>query len=99
MIEQLNLEIAELKRLQLETGDKSNENPYGVLVDDSKIEVTEDGDAYLKNQTQDKDKKDEDIKLKENGLTKTQKIVLWSAGVVVVGIVGFLIYRAVKNKQ
>jgi hypothetical protein len=99
MIEQLNLEIAELKRLQLETGDKSNENPYGVLVDDSKIEVTEDGEAYLKNQTQDKDKKDEDIKLKENGLTKTQKIVLWSAGVVVVGIVGFLIYRAVKNKQ
>lgn len=97
MIQKLNLEISELKRLQAETGDKPTETPYGLLVDDSKVEVVEDGDAYLKNQTQDKDKTTEDVKEKEKGLSKTQKIVLWSGVGVATLLVGYLIYKAVKK--
>jgi hypothetical protein len=97
LIQKLNLEISELKRLQAETGDKPSETPYGLLVDDSKVEVVEDGDAYLKNQTQEKNSKDEDVKDKEKGLSKTQKIVLWSGVGVATLIVGYLIYKAVKK--
>ena len=97
LIQQLTLEIEELKTLKAETGDKLNENPYGVMVDDSKLQVVNDGEAYLTSQTQDKDKADEDVKDKENGLSKTQKVVLWSAVAVVVGLVGFAIYKSVKK--
>jgi hypothetical protein len=98
MIQKLNLEISELKRLQAETGDKPTETPYGLMVDDSKVEVVEDGEAYLKNQTQDKDKTTEDVKDKEKGLSKTQKIVLWSGVGVATLLVGYLIYKAVKKQ-
>jgi hypothetical protein len=82
---------------KLETGDKPNETPFGILVDDTKIEVVNDGEPYMANQTQGATEKDKDVKDKENGLSKTQKIVLVSAGVVVLSLVSYLIYKAVKN--
>jgi hypothetical protein len=99
LLNPLPLAETDKQNTKIETGDKPNETPFGVMVDDSKIEVVADGEPYMVNQTQGLEEKDKDVKDKENGLSKTQKIVLWSAGAVVIGIVGFLIYKAVKNKQ
>jgi hypothetical protein len=77
-----------------ETGDTANENTFGVLVDDSNVEVVADGEPYVKSQTQDSQEKDKDVKDKEkNKLTKNQKYLLYGIGVVAVGLIGFALYK------
>lgn len=77
---------------------QSNEPVIALNVPENLVETAGDGELYVTTDLQNTSEKDKDVKDEEKGLTKTQKIVLWSAGVVALAIVGYLIYKAVSNK-
>jgi hypothetical protein len=68
----------------------------GVTVNPETTTVTGDGNVFLDVDTQDvkEETKEASDKLE---MTKTNKIILWSIGVVAVGLIGFAFYRSINK--
>ena len=68
----------------------------GVAVNPETTTVTGDGNVFLDVDTQDvkEETKEASDKLE---MTKTNKIILWSVGVVAVGLIGFAFYRSINK--
>jgi hypothetical protein len=66
-----------------------------IEVPEKLVEMANDGEVYVSTDIQDVNEKPKDVD--EKGLTKNQKIVLWSVGGVALLIVGYLVYKAVTK--
>ena len=74
-----------------------NEPVIAINVPETNLQTAGDGELYLEKDLQDTKEVTKDVKDEEKGLSKTQKIVLWSGVGVATLIVGYLIYKAVKK--
>lgn len=87
------------QNMNTEVGQAPNEPVLAVQVPDNNVEANANGELYLPTDLQNVNETEKDVKEEEKGLTKTQKIVLWSAVGVATIIVGYIIYKSVtKNK-
>lgn len=83
---------------------KSETSDNAVVIDDTKIVTDENGNQFLKDDTKSEgdggsdDVKDDDKKKAEEGLSKTQKIILWGGIGLVVVIIGVVVYRKMSSK-
>jgi hypothetical protein len=85
--------------MNVEVGQTPNETVISVQVPDNNVETANDGELYVATDLQNTNEKEKDVKEEERGLTKTQKIVLWSAVGVGAILIGYIIYKSVtKNK-
>jgi hypothetical protein len=70
-----------------------------IEVAENLVESANNGELYVATDLQNINEKEKDVKEEERGLTKTQKIVLWSAVGVGAILIGYIIYKSVtKNK-
>lgn len=90
--------IVQEQGINAEVNQPVTEPVIAIEVPEQKVESAGDGELYVAEDLQNTTETTKDIKDEDKGLTKTQKIVLWSAVGVATLLVGYLIYKSV-NKQ
>lgn len=91
--------ISDEQGLSKELAQDPNEKVYSLETPENLLETGNDGELYLSQDLQNTNEPEKDVKDEEKGLSKTQKIVLWTAGAVVLGIVGYIIYKSVTKSK
>jgi hypothetical protein len=92
-------QVTDEQGINKELGGDTKEQVYSVPPPEDKIETANDGELYLSQDVQDTSETEKDVKDEEKGLTKTQKIVLWSAVGVATLLIGYVIYKSVTKSQ
>jgi hypothetical protein len=82
-----------------EVNQNMNEPVLAINVPENNVETAGDGELYVTSDLQATAEPQKDVKDEERGLSKTQKIVLWSAVGVATIIVGFIIYKSVTKTK
>lgn len=89
--------VVQDQKVNTEVGQPVSEPVIAIEVPEKNVESASDGELYIASDLQDTKEPTKDVKDEEKGLSKTQKIVLWSGVGVATLIVGYLIYKAVKK--
>ena len=77
----------------------ASEPVISIEVPEQNVTSTGDGEVYVATDVQDVKEETKDVKDEEKGLSKTQKVVLWSAVGIATLLIGYVIYKQVtKNK-
>jgi hypothetical protein len=89
---------ADAKTSGAETGTPVTEPIVTLEVPEAKVEMTGDGNVFLEADTQDVKEPTKDASDKPE-MTKTNKIILWSVGIVAVGLIGYAVYRSINKNN
>jgi hypothetical protein len=91
--------VVQEQGVNTEVNQAPTEPVISIEVPEQNVSATADGELYVASDVQDIKEETKDVKEEEKGLTKTQKIVLWSAVGVATLLIGYVIYKQViKNK-
>jgi hypothetical protein len=85
------------QKVNTEVVQPATEPVIAVEVPEQNVESAGDGELYVATDLQPITEPTKDVKDEEKGLTKTQKIVLWSAVGVATILVGYIIYKSVTK--
>lgn len=89
---------ADTKTSGAETGTPVTEPVVALEVPEAKVEMTGDGNVFLETDTQDVKEPTKDASDKPE-MSKTQKTILWSVGIVAVGVIAYAVYRSINKNN
>lgn len=78
--------------------EEAGNSGQGVSVNPDEVTVTGDGNVFLDVDTQDVKEPTKEVSDKPE-MTKTNKIILWSVGIVAVGLIGYAVYRSINKNN
>jgi hypothetical protein len=99
MITVIPRSVVQQQGVNAEVNQTANEPVFAVNVPENNVETAFNGELYVTSDLQNTNETEKDVKEEEKGLTKTQKIVLWSAVGVATLLIGYVIYKSVAKSK